>query len=92
MIQPHFEHCGSVSDGLSIHSRAKKKKLQNPTVRGILQTNYELSSSFLLEILKRDRVTVGLAPLNLWELFSDGSTDYVKHNYFGKLTLPTTAH
>ena len=52
LIQPHFDYCAPVWDGLSSYLCEKLQKLQNRAARVILQANCEINSSLLLETLK----------------------------------------
>ena len=99
LIQPHFDYCAPVWDGLS----EKLQKLQNRAARVILQANCEVNSSLLLETLKWDQLPLrrrnhkaimmfkslnGLAPVYLHELFSERHTAYDLRYSFRKLNLP----
>ena len=103
LIQPHFDYCAPVWDGLSSYLCEKLHKLQNRAARVILQAKYETSSSLLLETLKWDRLSLrrrkqkatmmfkslnGLAPVYLHDLFSERHTDYDLRDSFRKLNLP----
>ena len=103
LIQPHFDYCAPVWDGLSSYLCEKLQKLQNRAARVILQAKYETSSSLLLETLKWDRLSLrrrkqkatmmfkslnGLAPVYLHDLFSERHTDYDLRDSFRKLNLP----
>ena len=58
LIQPHFDYCAPVWDGLSSYLCEKLQKLQNRAARVILQAKYEANSSLLLETLKWDRLSL----------------------------------
>ena len=103
LIQPHFDYCAPVWDGLSSYLCEKLQKLQNRAARVILQANCEVNSSLLLETLKWDQLSLrrrkqkammmfkslnGLAPVYLHELFSERDTDYDSRDSFRKLNLP----
>ena len=103
LIQPHFDYCAPVWDGLSSYLCEKLQKLQNRAARVILQANCEVNSSLLLETLKWDQLSLrrrkqkammmfkslnGLAPVYLHELFSERDTDYDLRDSFCKLNLP----
>ena len=103
LIQPHFDYCAPVWDGLSSYLCEKLQKLQNRAARVILQAKYEANSSLLLETLKWDRLSLrrkkqkatmmfkslnGLAPVYLRDLFSERHTDYDLRNSFRMLNLP----
>ena len=103
LIQPHFDYCALVWDGLSSYLCEKLQKLQNRAARVNLQANCEVNSSLLLETLKWDQLWLrrrkqkammmfkslnGLVPVYLLELFSERHTDYDLCNYFHKLHLP----
>ena len=57
LIQPHFDYCSLVWDGLSDHLSDKLQKLQNRAARVILKASYGTSSSLLLDILKWDKIS-----------------------------------
>ena len=102
LIQPHFDYCAPVWDGLSSYLCEKLQKLQNRAARVILQANCEVNSSLLLETLKWDQLSLrkrkqkaimikslnGLAPVYLHDLFSEQHTDYDLRDSFRKLNLP----
>ena len=103
LIQPHFDYCSLVWDGLSDQLSDKLQKLQNRAARVILKANYGTSSSLLLDILKWDKLVIrrkkhkaimmfkslnAQAPVYLQNLFHERSTDYDLRNSFHKLTLP----
>ena len=103
LIQPHFDYCAPVWDGLSSYLCEKLQKLQNRAARVILQANCELNSSLLLETLKWDQLSIrrrkhkaimmfkslnGLALVSLQDLFSERHTDYHLRDSFHKLNLP----
>lgn len=58
LIQPHFDNCAPVWDGLSSYLCEKLQKLQNRAARVILQANSEVNSSLLLETLKWDQLSL----------------------------------
>ena len=58
LIQPHFDYCSLVWDGLSDQLSDKLQKLQNRAARVILKANYGTSSSLLLDILKWDNLVI----------------------------------
>ena len=81
----------------------KLQKFQNRAARVILQANYEVNSSLLLETLKWDKLSLrrrtqkaimmlkslnGLAPVYLQDLFSERHTDYDMRDSLRKLNLP----
>ena len=104
LIQPHFDYCAPVWDGLSSYLCEKLQKLQTGrAARVILQANCEVNSSLLLETLKWDQLSLrrrkqkaimmfkslnGLAPVYLHDLFSEQHTDYDLRDSFRKLNLP----
>ena len=86
-MQPRFDYLGlfGMGHGLCNHLNYKLQKLQNNAARVILTSNYEVSYSSLLEILKLDRLTVKgknqkLAPVYLRGLFSKRATNYKLSN------------
>ena len=103
LIQPHFDYCSSVWDGLSNTLSDKLQKLQNRAARVILRASYNTSSRSLLE--KLNWVTLDkrrekqkslmmfkslhqLTPTYLHEMFIPHSTDYNLRNSDRKLAMP----
>ena len=97
LIQPHFDYCSLVWDGLSDQLSDKLQKLQNRAARVILKANYGTSSSLLLDILKRDNLVIRRkkhkaimmfkslneqTPVYLQNLFHERSTDYDLRNSY----------
>ena len=58
LIQPHFDYCCSVWDGLGETLSCKLQKLQNRTARVILRTNYNTSAGILLDTLCLDNLSL----------------------------------
>ena len=58
LIQPHFNYCAPVWDGLSSCLCEKLQKLQNRAVRDILQANRGVNASLLLKTLKWDQLSL----------------------------------
>ena len=58
LIQPHFDYCSLVWDGLSHQLSDKLQKSQSRAARVILKANYGTSSSLLLDILKWDKLVI----------------------------------
>ena len=52
LIQPHFDYCSLVWDGLSDQLSDKLQKLQNRAARVIVKANYGTSLGLLFDILK----------------------------------------
>jgi hypothetical protein len=89
LIQPHFDYCSSVSDGLNITLNDKLQKLQNRAARVITKSQYDASSSDLFSKLSWDNLLTrrkkhepilffktsnDLTPFYLHELFESRST------------------
>ena len=51
LIQPHFDYCCTVWDGINNQLTEKLQKLQNSATRVITKSSYEVSSSPLLDAL-----------------------------------------
>ena len=51
LVQPHFDYCCTVWDGINNKLTEKLQKLQNRTARVITKSSYEVSSSPLLDAL-----------------------------------------
>ena len=100
LIEPHFDYCSAVLDGLT---RQPGEKLQNPAIRVITKFNYDTSSRFLLTSLGWDNLSVrrakqkanlmykcinNLAPAYLCNLFAPRTPNYYFRNAKKKLILP----
>ena len=100
LIEPHFDYCSAVLDGLT---RQPGEKLQNPAIRVITKSNYDTSSRFLLTSLGWDNLSVtraqqkanlmykcinNLAPAYLCNLFAPRTPNYYFRNAKKKLILP----
>ena len=51
LIEPHFDHCSAVWDGLTQQLSERLQKLQNRAIRVITKSTYDTSSRFLLNSL-----------------------------------------
>ena len=58
LIQPHFDHCCSVWDGLGETLSCKIQKLQNRPERVIMRANYDDSAGILLDTLHWDNLSL----------------------------------
>ena len=58
LIQPHFDYCCSVWDGLGETLRTKIQKPQNRAVRVITKSSYDTNASVLLNTLQLDNLYV----------------------------------
>ena len=100
LIEPHFDYCSAVLDGLT---RQPGEKLQNPAIRVITKSNYDTSSRFLLTSLGWDNLSVrrakqkanlmykcvnNLVPAYLCNLFAPRTPNYYFRNAKKKLILP----
>ena len=56
LIQPHFDYCCSVWDGLGETLSTKIQKLQNRAVRVITRSSYDTNASVLLNALQLDNL------------------------------------
>ena len=103
LIQPHFDYCCSVWDGLGETLSTKIQKLQNRAVRVITRSSYDTNASVLLNALQLDNLYVrrrklkaqlmfkilkGNMPSHLRTLFSICNTEYNLRNNQFKLNLP----
>ena len=104
LIQPHFDYCCSVSDGLGETLSTKIQKLQNRAVRVITRSSYDTNASaVLLNALQLDNLCVRHRKLKaqlmfkilkgnmssyLRTLFSIRNTEYNLRNNQFKLKLP----
>ena len=58
LIEPHFDYCSAVWDGLTQQLSEKLQKLQNRAIRVITKSSYDTSSRFLLNSLGWDNLSV----------------------------------
>ena len=103
LIQPHFDYCCAVRDGLGETLSMKIQKLQNRAVRVITRSSYETNASDLLNVLHLDNLYIrrrklkaqlmfkilkGNLPSYLRTLFYFRNTEYDLRNNQFKLNLP----
>ena len=103
LIQPHFDYCCSVWDGLGETLSCKMQKLQNRAARVIMRANYDASAGILLDALhwdnlslRREKLKAGLVfktlkgnvPLYLQNMFSVRGIGYNIRNSEMRLNLP----
>ena len=103
LIEPHFDCCSAVWDGLTQQLSEKLQKLQNRAIRAITKSSYDTRSRFLLNSIGWDNLSVrrakqkanltykcinNLAPANLWNLFAPRTLNYYFRNAKKKLMLP----
>ena len=58
LIEPLFDYCSAVWDGLTQQLSEKLQKLQNRAIRVITKSSYDTSSRFLLNSLGWDNLSV----------------------------------
>ena len=102
LIEPQFDYCSTVWDGISKKLSGKLQKLQNRAARVITRSTYETSATVLLDKLgweqlqtrrkKQKAVTVfkaihKLTPVYLQNLFTPRSTEYFIRDHENKLYL-----
>ena len=103
LIEPHFDYCSAVWDGLSQQLSDKLQKLQNRPARVITKSSYDASSRQLLNFLGWDNLSIrrakqkanlmykctnNLAPAYLCNLFAPRISNYDLRDVNGKLLLP----
>ena len=103
LIQPHFDYCCSVRDGLGDTLSMKIQKQQNRAVRVITQSSYDTNASDLLNALNLDNLYIrrrklkaqlmfkilkGNLPSYLRTLFYFRNIEYDLRNNQFKLNLP----
>ncbi len=103
LIQPHFDYCCSVWDGLGETLSCKIQKLQNRAARVIMRANYDDSAGILLDTLhwdnlslRREKLKAGLMfktlkgnmPSYLQDMFSFRGLGYNIRNSEIRLNLP----
>ena len=101
LVQPHFDYCCSVWDGLGETLSCKLQKLQNRAARVIMRANYDASAG--LDALhwdnlslRREKLKAGLmfktlkenVPPYLQNMFSVRGTSYSIRNSELRLNLP----
>ena len=103
LIEPHFNYCSAVWDGLTQQLSGKLQKLQNLAIRVITNSSYDTSSRFLLNSLGWDNLSVrrtkqkanlmykcinDLTPASLCNLFAPRTPNYYFPNAKKKWMLP----
>ena len=100
LIEPHFDYCSAVWDGLTQQLSEKLQKLQNRAIRVITKSSYDTSSRFLLNWLglsdRRAKQKANLmykcinnlAPAYLCNLFAPRTPNYYFRNAKKKLMFP----
>ena len=103
LIEPHFDYCSAVWDGLTQQLSEKLQKLQNRAIRVITKSSYDTSSRFLLTSLGWHNLSVrrakqkatliykcinNLAPSYLCNLFAPRTPNYYFRNAKKTLILP----
>ena len=58
LIEPHFDYCSAVWDGLTLPLSEKLQKLQNRAIRLITKSSYDTTSRFLLNSPGWDNLSV----------------------------------
>ena len=105
LIEPHFDYCSAVWDGLTQELSEKLQKLQNRAIRVITKSSYDTSSRVLLNSLGWDNLSVrrakqkanlmykcinNLAPAYLCNLFVPRTPNYYFRNAKKKINAPKT--
>ena len=103
LIEPQFDYCSAVWDGLTQQPSEKLQKLRNRALKVITKSSYAASFRFLLNLLGWDNLSVrrakqkanlmskcinNLALSYLCNLFAPGSPNYYFRNAKKKLMLP----
>ena len=103
LIEPHFDYCSVVWDGLSQQLCEKLQKLQNRAARVITKSSYNTNSSYLLNSLSWDNLSVRrtkqkanlmykcvnkLAPNYLCNMFTPRTLPFDLRDASQKLYLP----
>ena len=103
LIEPHFDYCSAVWDGLTQQLSEKLQKLQNRAIRVITKSSYDTSSRLLLTSLGWNNLSSrrakqkanlmykcinNLAPAYLCNLFLPRIPSYDFRNAKKKLLLP----
>ncbi len=69
LIQPHFDYCCTVWDGLGETLSTKLQKLQNRAARVIMRSSYDTDASVLLDNLRWDNLSLRRQKLKLGLMF-----------------------
>ena len=103
LIKPHFEYCSPVWHGINNKLSDKLQKLQNRAARAITQSNFDISSSYLRNLLGWDDLSTrrdkqlsiamfktlnGFFPKYLEDLFVNCDSRYNLRDRDNKLALP----
>ena len=103
LIEPHFDYCSVVWDGLSQQLSEKLQKLQNRAARVITKSSYNTNSNYLLNSLSWDNLSVRrtkqkanlmykcvnkLAPNYLCNMFTPRTLSFDLRDASQKLYLP----
>ena len=102
-IEPHFDYCSAVWDGLTQQLSEKLQKLQNRAIRVITNSSFDTSSRYLLNSLSWDNLSVrrakqkanlmynacinNLVPTYLCNLFATRTPNYYFRNAKKNLIL-----
>ena len=102
-IEPHFDYCSFVWDGLTQQLSEKLQKLHNRAIRVITKSSYDATSRFLRNSLGWDNLSIrrakqkanlmykcinNLAPAYLCNLFAPSTPNFYFRNVKKKLMLP----
>ena len=103
LIEPHFDYCSLVWDGLGVKLADKLQKLQNRAARAVSTLSYDISSNTILDMLGWDRlqlrrskqkakmmlkVSNELVPCYVNEIFVKRNAHYKTRNSENNLDLP----
>ena len=67
LIQPHFDYCCPVRDGLGETLNCKLQKLQNRgAVRVITRSSYDTNAGMLLDTLHLDNLSLRRKKVGFW--------------------------
>ena len=103
LIEPHFDYCSAVWDGLTQHFSEKLQELQNRAIRVIPKSSYDTSFRFLLNSVGWDNLSVrrakqkanlmyctnNLVSAYLCNLFTPRTLNYYFRNAKKKRTIRT---
>ncbi len=79
LIQPHFDYCCSVWDGLGETLSSKLQKLQNQAVRVITRFSYDTNAAVLLDTLHLDNLSLRRKTFKAGLMFKTLKRTYVIH-------------
>ena len=85
LIQPHFDYCCTVWDGLGETLSTKLQKLQNRAARVVMRSSYDTDASVLLDTLRWDNLSLRRQKFKLGLMFKtlkSNAPSYLQEFFF----------